>query len=807
MKRHFIFVVLAAALAASTASAQWLEKTVYLPDSLSGVYQPRCLAYNSVNNTVYVGGYSGYCLVAFDAASNEKVARIPVGFDVLDLCYNPQNNELYCVSFLTPAVTVVDGATNRVLRQIPVNPGPGALLLNTQMNKLYCQAENSGMMDVIDCRTDTVIKTLRTDSDFIGACLAPSLDKLYVLSGGAYTSSLTVIDCSTDSVLVRFEDIGHAPQGLCYNPRRNKLCCSFRDPYSFNVTIFDCTADTVLAVVETSDPLEPTAGVCYNSREDKVYLALYHSVTEYNMYVIDGAGDSVSSRVHMDDWWEPELCYDSIQNRLYKWERGQSGIYIVDAGPDTIIRFEPMKSESRRARFVPEVNRLYIGGWPAEVGVLDGSLGVVTDVIILGSDPTDVCYFAGTDRLFCSETWIDAVSILSGSTHEVVRRLLIGSNPGDLCLIPEAGRLYCALHREAGEIAVIDCAAESVVAMVSPLSEPRQLCYSLRLDRLFCAGTNSVVFIDLASNQIINQVITDGDPLLLTLDAGGRRLYCVLPQVGSTPCRVIVIDAETGALLREVVLSSSPPTALCVNPRDNKVYCALDRGDAVAVFDAAGDSLLCRIPLGGRPSQLCYNPVNNCVYCATAEDSMVHVIDGASNRIIASVRVRGRPWVLSLDSIANRLACFTDSWALGVANFIDCRSNLLAAQFDLPNLATSTRWVRDQRRTYVTSRSGSCIMVLRDTTVSGIAQGPPRGASGHVSATIVRGVLCMPAANGERRLASGVLLDISGRHAMLLMPGPNDVRHLAPGVYFVREQASGAGDQAAVTVRRVVIAR
>jgi hypothetical protein len=46
-------------------------------------------------------------------------------------------------------------------------------------------------------------------------------------------------------------------------------------------------------------------------------------------------------------------------------------------------------------------------------------------------------------------------------------------------------------------------------------------------------------------------------------------------------------------------------------------------------------------------------------------------------------------------------------------------------------------------------------------------------------ATIARAVLYVPG-------TSGVLLDISGREVAKLHPGDNDVRHLSPGVYFVR---------------------
>jgi hypothetical protein len=49
------------------------------------------------------------------------------------------------------------------------------------------------------------------------------------------------------------------------------------------------------------------------------------------------------------------------------------------------------------------------------------------------------------------------------------------------------------------------------------------------------------------------------------------------------------------------------------------------------------------------------------------------------------------------------------------------------------------------------------------------------------------------------------LLDITGRRVMSLQSGPNDIRHLAPGVYFVRPAVSG--ERLAAGVRKVVIQR
>ncbi len=67
--------------------------------------------------------------------------------------------------------------------------------------------------------------------------------------------------------------------------------------------------------------------------------------------------------------------------------------------------------------------------------------------------------------------------------------------------------------------------------------------------------------------------------------------------------------------------------------------------------------------------------------------------------------------------------------------------------------------------------------------------------------TVVRGVLLLPEATNRRQAAH--LLDISGRKVMNLSPGANDVRALAPGVYFVRVAALGDG----VSSQRLVLVK
>jgi len=86
-----------------------------------------------------------------------------------------------------------------------------------------------------------------------------------------------------------------------------------------------------------------------------------------------------------------------------------------------------------------------------------------------------------------------------------------------------------------------------------------------------------------------------------------------------------------------------------------------------------------------------------------------------------------------------------------------------------------------------------------------IAEESRRPSSARPIATVIRGVLFQPEASGLKPQVTS-LLDVSGRKVIDLRPGANDVRALAPGVYFVRAEPSAASRQPSA-VTKVVITR
>ena len=129
----------------------------------------------------------------------------------------------------------------------------------------------------------------------------------------------------------------------------------------------------------------------------------------------------------------------------------------------------------------------------------------------------------------------------------------------------------------------------------------------------------------------------------------------------------------------------------------------------------------------------------------------------------------------------------------------DTQSDSVAAVYeDLPSPLSAVS-NPGQRRIYVGCTD--VILVYPDAP-PGIHDEPAASTSSKPpSQTVVRNTLFLPEAT-SRKPQAACLMDISGRKVLDLGPGANDVRTLAPGVYFVREAQAQAQ-----AVRKVVIAR
>jgi hypothetical protein len=100
--------------------------------------------------------------------------------------------------------------------------------------------------------------------------------------------------------------------------------------------------------------------------------------------------------------------------------------------------------------------------------------------------------------------------------------------------------------------------------------------------------------------------------------------------------------------------------------------------------------------------------------------------------------------------------------------------------------------------------TGDLMMRLSLVKLNGVEEAATVAQIAPPPATVVRGVL-RTAVSRQQTEYRGKLLDVTGRSVLDLQAGANDVRGLAPGVYFIRTQVAGSSEQ--VAVRRVLLVR
>jgi len=224
----------------------------------------------------------------------------------------------------------------------------------------------------------------------------------------------------------------------------------------------------------------------------------------------------------------------------------------------------------------------------------------------------------------------------------------------------------------------------------------------------------------------------------------------------------------------------------------------------VTVIDGATNGVIATVTVGSRPYALCYNPTSNKVYCANAHGGSVTVIDGQTNGVIATLTAGNYPCALCCDTQNNTVYCA--NYNGGNVTVISGATNAVVATIGVGDGPSDFAWNPLQNRVYVANYLGSSISVLRDSG-GGIEESRRlQPASSKPDPTIVRGVLSLQVDSRQQSAYRVELLDATGRKVMDLGPGANDVRALAPGVYFVRRPKTEDGRPAA-DISKVVVTR
>ncbi len=778
-----------------TATGQYLETTVLLPDTMLGLAGPTHLVWDSVTNSVYAAGGPGTVIIAIDALTGQKTAKIPLPGDpssyVRTLCLDTDRRELYCFRE-DNVVSIIDCLRNIIVDSLRLpysSYDDAAACYNPGTGKLYYAMGDDGIV-VIDCARRRVVDTIpvryaarvacspRSNFVYCSTTMSPA-DSLFIINGAADTVD-TVIPAAS---WIRL---------LYYGAGKDRIYCYGQA--SRSLSVFDCQTNRLLATVPLPGNSE-LYRACADTSGKRFVIVIGES-----LFVVDGESHHVRARIAPGilGW---SICHNAAAGRFGICGGDWPGEAVfIDAVADTIVG---RVQNGWQPNSIVSAGPLVYSGSASAVSMIDPATCSVLDTILTDARPRRVGWDANSDLLNCvsAGSLFPFTAMVDPARCEVQRWAWQLFAPEHLA-VPGNGRLYGLVSGDMMmHLLSYDVLADSLLAMLRVGIAPAWfgaagLSTNAAGTRAHCLGIDGIdgtyylATADTERRQHLMQARlgvadTAYGPLW---NPAADKVY--LAGVVGSP-QLLITDGTTGLPIHTLTLPAAGP--LCCDPARNLVFCA---GRTLSVVDGASDSVVTQ-----------WNLSDTAVASAACDPSLGRVYAVARNELFICASPTGQPLdtvalptagvaELVCDTIVGKVYCLDPSNR--VVHVVDGREGRLLMSIPVGLDPMNMAWVPPHRRVFVLNRGNSRLSVIRDTTTGVEEVVGNRTLSRKPEPTLVRGVLWLGADEPGEVQASprpqqcpwlatrSVLLDATGRKVMDLLPGPNDVGHLAPGVYHVR---------------------
>jgi DNA-binding beta-propeller fold protein YncE len=776
--------------------------TIMLPDSLGPLRPPYHVAFGSSTDNIYVASESSDIIVV-DGNTFQRIERIYTGVGVGDAMLVDQHNRLYVSHPSQGRIGVIDCATNTIVGSIQGGTRPKLLCYSSGSDKLYCGDTIDHTVTVIDCAADTVRKVISVGRGLTAMAYDPTTSKVYA----ATRDAVRAISCSGDSVVSTISAV-KAARGLCINQRRQKLYVVGRDnPRPDTIYVISTESDSLIAEMVDSVRVGLVASclVC-NEATDRLYGTVDAGVMKLEEF--DCSGDTlIRSKSVTSNITTAGLICDTTHGRLYYLHSsdGWVRLLVVDCATLGFVRLlgvgtSPIdfQVDSTGHRLMSACGRR---DW-SDVSRLEefdygGDSIYMREAVPLSGWTQAMVHNPATNRLYCG--WGGGSSVLDERTNCVVGQVFRAGR--ELTCSPTSRKFYFPTQ---GGIGVMDALTDSVLKVIAIGNcdwadyDPFP-CWCPDGDKLYLYdGANGyITVIDCHTDSAVREIdVNDLVGGFQCLDNG--RMLC------NVSSRLDLIDTRTDSIVVDSAIAGV--YAVAHTGDGNKVY--LVRYDRLEVRSSSTLSLLSTISWpqgGGNGSFLVYSDTTRKLYWFKADDSAL-VIDATSDTVVARMNPCTRYNCACLDHTGRYL--FHTAYADSTVSLrvLDTRSDSLVGSY--PNVwdACTMQSSPEQHCIYI----GCIDMILAYPDVPpGVEETPNAEMRALKSGpTVVREVLVLNELGTRSELSDNsvmsraALLDVGGRKVIDLRSGANDVRALAPGVYFVRTAQAQAQAQA---VRKIVL--
>lgn len=331
-----------------TTPYTYTNPTVYVA-TVSPFISPVGMAYNSLNNTIYVADFGSNTVSVIDCNTNSIIGSpIVVGSSPREVAYCPINNSIYVTNQGSASVSVINCNTNLVYDTISVRGTAIGIAYNSLNNTMYVC--NGSTVKVIDCASNIITTSISAfNNSFV--CYNSIDNTMYVNS--VSLNIVYVIDCASSTVIGSTITVGTNPEQMAYNSFNNTVYVVNLN--SNNVSIIDCASNTVVSTVAVGN--NPYA-IVYNSYTNSMYVS---NTADANVSIIDCSSGIISGTISVGT--SPRgLAFNPSMSSIYVSNVGSNDVYVyspstypyfyIDGSVDYNEFLREMQNTPKRVRHI-----------------------------------------------------------------------------------------------------------------------------------------------------------------------------------------------------------------------------------------------------------------------------------------------------------------------------------------------------------------------------------------------------------------------------------------------------------------------
>ena len=207
--------------------------------------RPVSLAFNSVNNMVYVANFNSNTLSVINTENNSVSDTINVGANPVGLGVNPMSGDIYVSNATNNTITVI-GSDNAVVNTVTYGGQyPTSIIYHPINDCMYAIARDSNQVHQINAATYQLITTLNVGPSPYNCFFNPADGMFYVQS--STTGDILLID--QNNAITSTLQTGIQSIGAAINPQNNLLYIS--NPLAGNIQVWNNYSPTQLSAGNT----------------------------------------------------------------------------------------------------------------------------------------------------------------------------------------------------------------------------------------------------------------------------------------------------------------------------------------------------------------------------------------------------------------------------------------------------------------------------------------------------------------------------------------------------------------------------